>query len=94
MEGEFERSTDTVSNGCETSMKKFNFNFKFLDRFKKSQPSEDLEYQEDQADSNDETFAFQEMPRSSHQESTQTKAQFTEEESFSDHNPEDFAEKL
>ncbi len=115
MEGEFERSTGVVSNGCETSMKKFSFNFKFLDRFKKSRPSEDLESQ-DEFESNDlndseyvesndsydsqnssneeETFAFKEMPRtSSHQESIQSKPPFFEEESFSDHNPEDFAEK-
>ncbi len=40
MEGVFERSNGVVSKGCETSMKKFNFNFKFLDRFKKSKSSE------------------------------------------------------
>lgn len=119
MEGEFERSTGVVSNGCETSMKKFSFNFKFLDRFKKSSPSEELESQEDQlesrdsnesdyveshdfqdsndsSDSNEESFAFQEMPRTpSQQDKTkpQFQPQFIEEESFSDHNPEDFAEK-
>lgn len=80
MEGEFERSTGAVSNGCETSMKKFNFNFKFLDRFKKSSPSEDLEPQEEQFDSSDD-------------HESDSRSQILDEESFSDHNPEEFAEK-
>ena len=48
MEGVFERSTGIVSKGCETSMKKFNFNFKFLDRFKKSKSSENTESEDQQ----------------------------------------------
>lgn len=98
MEGEFERSTGVVSNGCETSMKKFNFNFKFLDRFKKSK-SEDAESQIDDINDSDESsdeeaFVFQEMPRTSQRDenATLTKSQVLDED-FSDHNPEDFAEK-
>jgi type II secretory pathway component PulC len=105
MEGEFERSTSVVSNGCETSMKKFNFNFKFLERFKKTKSddsSEDTETQVDDLDLTDEEssneegrFVFQEMPRSSQSEdATLTKSQIiVEDEGFSDDNPEDFAEK-
>lgn len=101
MEGEFERSTGAVSNGCETSMKKFNFNFKFLDRFKKTKSDEtesdyeDLESTESSESSDeDENFQFQEMPRSGKSEDvTLTKSQILEEEGFSDDNPEDFAEK-
>ena len=48
MEGVFERSNGVVSKGCETSMKKFNFNFKFLERFKKSKSTENLEDLPDQ----------------------------------------------
>lgn len=103
MEGEFERSTGVVSNGCETSMKKFNFNFKFLDRFKKTK-SDDSELDESQVDDLDgtneessdeeESFVFQEMPKVQRSEdATLTKSQIIEEEGFSDDNPEDFAEK-
>lgn len=99
MEGEFERSTGAVSNGCETSMKKFNFNFRFLDRFKKSknqnlddESQSDKDLGESSSDSNetqdDESFVFQEMPRTN-----STKPQVIDEDSFADHNPEDFAEK-
>jgi type II secretory pathway component PulC len=98
MEGEFERSTGVVSNGCETSMKKFNFNFKFLDRFKKTK-SDDIESQiddlnDDSSNEEEENFSFQEMPRTKRSEdATLTKSQILEEEGFSDDNPEDFAEK-
>lgn len=98
MEGEFERSTGVVSNGCETSMKKFNFNFKFLDRFKKTK-SDDIDSQiddltDDDSSNEEENFAFQEMPRTKRSEdATLTKSQILEEEGFSDHDSEDFAEK-
>ena len=109
MEGEFESCIKVVSNGCETFMKKFNFNFKFLDRFKKSKtpPTEDneteidsSEYAEDNsADSEDSFAGFQEMPRKGAPEAwdvdttpTQHDSPITE-VSFSDDNPEVFAEK-
>ena len=94
MEGEFERSIGVVSNGCETSMKKFNFNFKFLDRFKKSKNQhQDDESQTDidldeSSSEEEESFVFQEMPRTN-----STKSQMLSEDSFVDHDPEDFAEK-
>ncbi len=101
MEGEFESCKKVVSNGCETNMKKFNFNFKFLDRFKKSKHSEDTEQTDpniemDEVDNESEdNFAnFQEMPRST-SEKTQpgiTTPTF-DEDTFSDENPEEFAEK-
>ncbi len=101
MEGEFESSKNVVSNGCETNMKKFNFNFKFLDRFKKSKHSEDTEQTDpniemDEVDNESEdNFAnFQEMPRSTSEKTQPGIATPTfDEDAFSDENPEEFAEK-
>ena len=96
MEGEFESFKKVVSNGCETKMKKFNFNFKFLDRFKKKNPEEteinpdDLPI--DPEDTEDDDYSeFQEMPRKD-KTGLHTKPNL-EEEFFSDDNPEVFAEK-
>lgn len=113
MEGEFESCIKVVSNGCETFMKKFNFNFKFLDRFKKSKteipddseteinPSEYAESNSDDASVEaDDSFAdFKEMPRKNAPEAWEADttpmnhdSPITE-VSFSDDNPEVFAEK-
>ena len=93
MEGEFESSKNVVSNGCETYMKKFNFNFKFLDRFRKSK---ELEHESDidsNDSSNEETITdFQEMPHAERTMSGIPTPKF-EDDNFSDENPEDFAEK-
>lgn len=101
MEGEFESSKNVVSNGCETNMKKFNFNFKFLDRFKKNKDSENTEEIDSstETDESDDNFAnFQEMPRSS-SDSVSEKTQpgiptpTFDEDAFSDEDPEEFVEK-
>lgn len=71
MEGEFESFIKVVSNGCETNMKKFNFNFKFLDRFKKSRAvvadaESEINHEDfvDDTNDTDEVFEnFKEMPR-------------------------------
>ncbi|QDK42045.1 hypothetical protein DOM21_11420 [Bacteriovorax stolpii] len=77
-------------------MKKFNFNFKFLDRFKKSKQDQEefLEEETDQTDTeynqedDDSPAQFTEMRRDA-QESEEISA----DESYTDENPEVFAEK-
>ncbi|MBC7427082.1 MAG: hypothetical protein H7336_00630 [Bacteriovorax sp.] len=75
-------------------MKKFNFNFKFLDRFKKNQKHEsveDFESSENHLD-DDDPVNFQTMTKENLQYSPPP-AEIKEDESYSDHDPEDFAEK-
>nr|BDT28062.1 PDZ domain-containing protein [Bacteriovorax sp. HI3] len=77
-------------------MKKFNFNFKFLDRFKKSKQDHDenLEEQTDQTDTDydqeddDSPVQFTEMRRDG-----QESEAIAGDESYTDENPEVFAEK-
>lgn len=86
-------------------MKKFSFNFKFLDRFKKSSPKEyDLDQvtpdDGDNDSDNEEVFNdFKEMPRKNASASNDAE-DFNEllprtnaDINFADHNPEEFAEK-
>jgi type II secretory pathway component PulC len=95
MEGEFESCNNVVSNGCETNMKKFNFNFKFLDRFKKKNHNdEEVEINPDDLPvdpDGDDSAQFQEMPRKE-KTGVHTKSSL-QEENFSSENPEIFAER-
>lgn len=80
-------------------MKKFNFNFKFLDRFKKSKNDhnehDEASYDESEIQDNsdyeneeDSPVQFQEMRRDG-----QESRPIATDESYADHNPEEFAEK-
>jgi type II secretory pathway component PulC len=105
MEGEFESFIKVVSNGCETNMKKFNFNFKFLDRFKKSRANETEsevnpeDFIDETNDTNEVFENFKEMPRQSASETEDFTSRHIVHEpthtdiNFSDDNPEVFAEK-
>lgn len=87
-------------------MKKFNFNFKFLERFKKNKNVDDLaedvvdeiESQIDENQDDEEPIQFTEMKKNSDGTRTVTSTSQSSEpdeayEAYSDHNPEEFAEK-